>query len=158
MKSLLVVTAICLVMSGGATSARSERSAIQAVLDVHADAWTRGDAHEAASVMTEDADWISGGGHIYQGRAAIEEMHRELLAGPAKGSRHVHPGTPLIRFLRPDVAIVDGDSYIGAAGTQAAPSDFSRYTAIFVKQKDHWMVAAFRSLPQVKPIVTTLDR
>src|ERR1700741_3559176 len=82
MKSLLVVTAIWLVMSGGATSARSERSAIQAVLDAHADAWTRGDAHEAASVMTEDADWISGGGHIYQGRAAIEEMHRELLAGP----------------------------------------------------------------------------
>jgi membrane protein required for beta-lactamase induction len=89
MKPLLVVTAIWLVMSGGATSVQRERSAIQAVLDAHADAWTRGDAHAAAALMTEDADWISGGGHIFQGRAAIEQMHRELLAGPAKGSRHM---------------------------------------------------------------------
>jgi|SRR5689334_17819690 uncharacterized protein (TIGR02246 family) len=158
MKTLLVVIAIWLVMSGGATSMQSERSAIQAVLDAHGDAWTRGDAHAAAALMTEDADWISGGGHIFQGREAIEQMHRELLTGPAKGSRHVHPGTPAIRFLRSDVAIVDGDSYVGAAGTQATPADFSRYMAIFVKQKGHWMVAAFRSLPQVKPSVTTLDR
>ena len=85
-------------------------------------------------------------------------MHRELLAGPAKGSRHVHPGTPAIRFLRSEVAIVDGDSYVGAAGTEVTAADFSRYTAIFVKQKGRWMVAAFRSLPQVKPSVMTLDR
>lgn len=158
MKLLLVVTAIGLAMSGGGPSQPSERSAIQAVLDVHAEAWTRGDAHAAAAVMTEDADWVSGGGRIFQGREAIEQMHRELLAGPAKGTRHVHPGTPAIRFLRSDVAIVDGDSYVGAPSTQVTPDDFNHYTAIFVKQKSRWMVAAFRLLPQVKPSVTTLDR
>jgi uncharacterized protein (TIGR02246 family) len=158
MKPLLVVTAFCLVMSAGATSVQNERSAIQAVLDAHGDAWTRGDAHAAAALMTEDADWVSFGGHIFQGREAIERMHHKLLAGPGKGTRHVHPGTPAIRFLRSDVAIVDGDSYVGAVGTQPTATDFSHYTAIFVKQRGHWMVAAFRSLPQVKPSVTTLDR
>ncbi|MFY9559741.1 MAG: SgcJ/EcaC family oxidoreductase [Terriglobales bacterium] len=158
MKPLLVFTTIWLAMSGGAPSQPSERSAIQAVLDVHAEAWTRGDAHAAAAVMTEDADWVSGGGRTFQGREAIEQMHRELLAGPAKGTRHVHPGTPSIRFLRSDVAIVDGDSYVGAPGTQVTPDDFNHYTAIFVKEKGRWMVAAFRLLPQVKPSVTTLNK
>lgn len=158
MKLLLVVTAICVLTNGGLSSGSSEQSAIQAVLNEHADAWTRGDAHAAAAVMTEDADWISGTGRIFRGREAIEQMHRDLFAGPAKGTRHVHPGTPAIRFLTSDVAIVDGDSYVGTSGTKPTASDFSHYTAVFTKQKGRWMVAAFRSLPQVKPSVTTLDR
>jgi uncharacterized protein (TIGR02246 family) len=158
MKLLLVVTTICALMNGGLNTGGSEQSAIQAVLNEHADAWTRGDAHAAAAVMTEDADWISGSGRIFQSRKAIEQMHRDLLEGPAHGTRHVHPGTPAIRFLTPDVAIVDGDSYVGTSGTKPAASDFSHYTAVFTKQKGHWMVAAFRALPQVKPSITTLDR
>jgi len=84
MKPFLVVAAIWMVMSG-ATSPQRERSAIQAVLDAHANAWTRGNAHAAAAVLTEDADWISGAGGIFQGREVIEQMHRELLSGTSQG-------------------------------------------------------------------------
>jgi uncharacterized protein (TIGR02246 family) len=147
---------LCYVARMIAAATRQE-SQIQAVLDAHADAWTRGDAH-AAAVMTDDSDWISGGGTIFPGRTAIEEMHRELLSGEAKGTRHVHPGMPSISFLRSDVAIVDGNSYVGAAGTQPTTSDFNFYTAVLVKEQGQWKVAAFRSLPQVKPTVTTLER
>src|SRR5713226_1947636 len=76
----------------------AERTAIQAVLDAHGVAWTKGDAVAAAAVMTEDADWVSGDGSVYEGRTAIESAHREWLSGDAKGSRHGHPGKPKIRL------------------------------------------------------------
>jgi uncharacterized protein (TIGR02246 family) len=95
------------------TSDDAERAAIQRVLDAHGSAWTKGDAVAAASAMTEDADWVSGGGEVYEGRAAVEAAHREWLNGAAKGTRRRHPGTPKIGFIRRDVASVDGDSYMG---------------------------------------------
>src|SRR5713226_6316473 len=81
----------------------AQRAAIQAVLDAHGTAWTKGDAVAAAAVMTEDADWVSGDGSIYEGLFSIYGAHREWLTGDAKGSRHAHPGRPEIRFIRPDV-------------------------------------------------------
>lgn len=155
---LLGAMGIALVASSG--DKVSDRAAIQTVLDAHGNAWTKGDAVAAASVMTEDADWVSGGGDVYEGRAAIEAAHREWLSGGAKGTRHAHPGTPKIRLIRPDVAIVDGDSYTGGLrdeqGKEMAPA-FSRYTAVFVKNGDTWKVAAFRSLPQLQSKLTPAD-
>jgi len=138
----------------------SDRAAIQQVLDAHGAAWTKGEAMAAAAVMTEDADWVSGGGDVYEGRAAIEAAHREWLSGDAKGSRHAHPGTPKIRFIRRDVAIVDGDSYMGGLRDEQGkemPPSFSRYTAVLVKNGTGWKVTAFRSLPQLKSKLTPAD-
>lgn len=138
----------------------TDRAAIQKVLDAHGTAWTKGDAVAAASVMTDAADWVSGGGEFYEGRTAIEAAHREWLSGSAKGTRHAHPGTPKIRFIRPDVAIVDGDSYAGGLRDEQGkelPPSFSRYTAVFVKNGGSWKVTAFRSLPQLKSKLTPAD-
>ena len=131
----------------------AEKAAIQAVLDAHAKAWSKGDASAAAAVMTEDADWVTSEGAIYEGRAAIEAAHQQWLSGPAKGSWHSHPGLPKIQFLRPDVAVVDGDSYTSGVHDEQGkelPAETSRYAAVMVKESGRWKVAAFRSLPQVK--------
>lgn len=138
----------------------ADKAAIQALLDAHGAAWTKGDAAAAAAVMTEDADWVSGSGAVYEGRPAIEAMHRRELAGMGKGSRHSHPGTPKIRFIRPDVAIVDGDSYMAGLHDEQGkefPPTTSRYTAVMVKEDGRWMVAAFRSLPQLKSSINPAD-
>ena len=129
-------------------------TAIKAVLDAHGAAWTRGDASAAASVLTDDADWVSGSGKTFVGRQEIEAMHKQLLDGPAKGTRHSHPGNPNIRFVTSQVAIVDGDSMMAGfhdENGKELPADYSRYTAVFVKNNNgRWYVTAFRSLPQVK--------
>ncbi|PYX58558.1 MAG: hypothetical protein DMG73_10420 [Acidobacteria bacterium] len=68
MSRILSVIAIILVTVGAAGFAQkpaneaAERAAIQAVLDAHGAAWTKGDAKAAAAVMTEYADWVSGDG------------------------------------------------------------------------------------------------
>ena len=153
---------ICLLMlvrtapatdSSSVANKAAERAAIQSVLDAHGTAWTKGDPKAAAAVMTDDADWVSGDGSVFSGKAEIEEMHREALATNAKGSIHTHPGTPKIRFVRPDVALVDGDSYMSGVHDDSGkelPSHLSRYCAVMVKDKGRWRVIAFRSLPQVK--------
>jgi uncharacterized protein (TIGR02246 family) len=131
----------------------ADRAAIQAVLDTHGTAWTRGDAEAAVSTLTDDADWVSGSGITLEGKPAIEAMHKQVLAGPAKGSRHSHPGTPKIRFVTNNVAIVDGDSMMAMRDDtgKELPATYSRYTAVFVKKPDSkWYVTAFRSLPQIK--------
>jgi uncharacterized protein (TIGR02246 family) len=138
----------------------SDRAAIQKVLDAHGTAWTNGDAKAAAAVMTDDADWVSGGGSVYDGRPAIEAAHRQWLNHDAKDSRHSHPGTPKIRFIRPDVAIVDGDSYMGGVRDEDGkelPAVVTGYTAVFVKNSGEWKVTAFRSLPQLKSKLSPAD-
>jgi uncharacterized protein (TIGR02246 family) len=163
MRGMLILVFLVAAMSVFGAAARdnaSDRAAIQQVLDAHGNAWTKGDAVAAASVMTEDADWVSGGGDVIEGRPAIEAAHREWLSGGAKGSRHAHLGTPKIRFIRSDVAVVDGDSYIGGLRDERGkemPPSFSRYTAVMVKDGGGWKVSAFRSLPQLKSKLTPAD-
>jgi uncharacterized protein (TIGR02246 family) len=96
---------------------------------------------------------VSGSGKVLVGRPAILKMHRDLLSGQAKGTQHSHPGTPDIRFVSRDVAIVDGDSYMAGFHDEQGkelPGEYSRYTAVFVRKDGKWYVTAFRSLPQVK--------
>ena len=152
--ALVVAIPISLCDSSSPQSSESAgRAAIQSVLDAHGTAWTRGDADAATAILTEDADWVSGSGKVFIGRLAITKMHRDLFAGAAKGTRHSHPGTPDIRFVTRDVAIVDGDSYMAGFHDEHGnelPAEYSRYTAVFVKKSGKWYVTAFRSLPQVK--------
>lgn len=158
MRSIGIAVLVCAALAACSNApapigSPADRAAIQAVLDEHAKAWSKGDAAAAAAVMTEDADWVSGDGSIYEGRAAIEAAHQQWLAGSAKGSFHSHPGLPKMHFLRADVAIVDGDSYVSGMHDEQGrelPAGTSRYTAMMVKENGRWKVAAFRSLPQVK--------
>jgi uncharacterized protein (TIGR02246 family) len=140
--AIVLGTALC------QTRAMDDQAAIKAVLDAHAAAWTEGDAHAATGVLTEDADWLLNSGML-RGKASIEAWHRDRLNGSAKNTRHVHPGTPDIRFIRPDVAIVDGNTWVGAKDAEPSPASIGRFTAIFVKDGGHWKVTAFRPWPKI---------
>jgi Calcium/calmodulin dependent protein kinase II association domain len=77
-----------------------------------------------------------------------------MLSGPAKGTQHSHPGTPDIRFITRDVAIVDGDSYMAGFRDEQGKElhgEYSRYTAVFVKKNGKWYVTAFRSPQGISP-------
>jgi ketosteroid isomerase-like protein len=84
----LVVAVVCFCSSGSAQSDSADRAGIKAVLDAHGAAWTRGDADAATAILTDDADWVSGGGRVFVGRPAITQMHKTSLCirSPSVGS------------------------------------------------------------------------
>ena len=71
----------CMVLLPTQSGEATERAAIKAVLDARGAAWTRGDAAAATAILTDDADWVSGGGTVLVGRPAIAKMHRDMLGG-----------------------------------------------------------------------------
>ena len=136
----------------------ADKAAIQALLDAHGAAWTKCDAAAAAAVMAEDADWVSGSEAVYGGAQPLKPCIRRELAGMGKGSRHSHPGTPKTRFIRPDVAILDGDSSM--AGLHDGHGISSHYVAVYGGDGEGErtvMVAAFRLWPQLKSSINPAE-
>jgi len=86
---------------------------VQALIAALSEAFAKLDAHAFSMVFHEDADFTNVWGMTAHGRKAIEEFHRPLLEGDGSGPipSFKHAETKVldarIRFLRPDVTVVD---------------------------------------------------
>jgi uncharacterized protein (TIGR02246 family) len=109
-------------------------------------AWNDGDATAYADLFTPDATYVVFDGTVVRGRAAIEEGHRALFAGPLRGFRMEPPGAVPVRYLGPDVAHV-----LAAGGTrppgqeQLPPDRASVVSFVLVRGEDDWRIAAFQN-------------
>jgi len=130
----------------------SDSAAIRTLIQAHAAAWNRRDAKAAVAVLTSDAVWITGDGVRLQGRAEIERAHVQWLAADsaAGGSTHSHPPeTVTIRFLRPEVAVVDLEARFVPLGD--GPPFFPERSAVFavaIKDGAEWRIAQIRNRGQ----------
>lgn len=138
-----------LVMLPGSIVAQTdsgEEEALRKLQDDYAAAWDSHDAAAMASFWLEDGDTAGPDGRIVKGRPQIEQMHAEMHAGdfaPSKIALKVRA----IRLVKPDVAVVDGESEITGAKDffgKALPAMRALYTQVVVKQGDRWMVASHR--------------
>jgi uncharacterized protein (TIGR02246 family) len=133
----------------------TDSSAIQRLIQSHAEAWNRHDAVAAAAVYAPNADIRYSSGERLQGRPAIEAAHRAAFAGePAgKGSRHSHPLASLwLRFVRPDLALAEVESRYDFPADSAGESrrpDRSLLFLVLTKEQGHWQVLAQRNLGPV---------
>ncbi|WP_020666231.1 YybH family protein [Amycolatopsis nigrescens] len=111
------------------------------------EAWNAGDAAAYAAHFTEDVNYIPFFGVAVPGRAALEEGHRALFAGPMKNSKLVAGDVPpKFTFVRPDVAIVvagGGSALDGADKPQ--PGRESTLTYVFVREPAGWLAASFQN-------------
>lgn len=127
--------------------------AIRHLIQSHADAWNRHDAHAAAAAFHPDADVRLGSGRYLVGRVAIEQWHEAALREDslAGGSRHTHPPQSIrLRFLTPDVAICEVEARYDALragpGGKTPPPDRSMLFLVLTKEHGQWGVAAQRNL------------
>lgn len=134
----------------------SDQTAVRALMGRLAEAWNDGDAHAFAQVFTDDADYITFFGLHTRGRAAIEEIHRPLFAGPLRGSRLTGGSTGddgvQVRFLRPDVALVvatGGSTLQGASAPD--PTRDSILTFVAVCDDGEWRFASFQNTRRTTP-------
>ena len=118
------------------TSTQDE-SAIQQVLSGMDEAWNQGDAKTLASYFTPDAELIDVVGTIHGGRNAIERRDAILLGDMLNGS-HLTQELRSIRFLRPDVAVVDANAQL--YGYKSVPKGLPTSGAVLTARVRHVMV------------------
>lgn len=122
------------------TSQSPERAAIQIQSDAFVKAFNDHDAPAMAALWTEDAQFITDSGAVYDGREAIEKAYAQYFAN--------HPDAKIqvvidaVRQVGEGVAIEDGRAIVspppqGAAGV-------SKYTAVHVKVDGQWRMASVR--------------
>src|SRR5262245_31542136 len=81
--------------------------AIRKTIDAYAAAWNSKDAAGITNLYTSDADYTGFGSTMTRGRANLERMYFGLFAAEYAGT-HLTIAVSSMRFLKPDVAVVDG--------------------------------------------------
>ena len=122
-------------------------ASIEDVLTRLAAAWNDGDATAYADLFTPDATYVVFDGTVVRGRAAIEDGHRALFAGPLRGFRMDPPTVAVpVRYLSPDVAHVLVDGGTRPPGQRESPPDRASVVSfVLVRDADDWRIAAFQN-------------
>lgn len=117
---------------------------IRELIAQHALASERRDLEGLVDLYHSDAEWACLDGTRIVGRPAIEAAYRESTESSAaqSGRHHVHPEESVrIRFLRPDVALVEVESHSvrgkDAQGASLATSK-SLLVTVWTKQDGQW--------------------
>ena len=134
-----------------AQDAESE-SAIRAIVAGQAAAWNAGDGDAYAKDVAADASFTNIFGMVMYGKPAFTKRHSEILATFFKGTTK-HHAVRRIRFITPDVAIVDIDNEVRGVnampGGIAAPPDGvlkTQLMEVFVRRQQRWWVEAYHNV------------
>ena len=98
------------------------------------------DAKAVAALFAPDGDFIDAGGRLVKGRDAIEKDYEAYFA--ANGKTRLKTRRVAVRFLAPNVALVDGISE--AVPPPPGPPVVSHYTVVVVKQDGKWLMQHVR--------------
>ena len=97
---------------GGAQSAQdAPQAAIEKVLATEQTAWNAGDSVTYADEYTDDADFINIRGQVFKGKAAVQQQHAKIFAGPFKDST-ISIVVRKFTLLSDHAAVVDTDQTV----------------------------------------------
>ena len=152
LRSILPLAMACAMPCGSAVQAATaepdpQQAAIHKTAVAFVEAFHKGDAKALAAFWTSDGDYIDDTGRVLKGREAIEKSFAELFA--ANKGLKLRIEVASLKFPTPDTAIEDGTSAV-LPPDGSAPSR-ARYTNLFVKQNDKWLLASVRESPDPGP-------
>lgn len=118
---------------------QADRAAIEAATKAYQEALDKGDGEALAAFWTEDGDIIDADGYVLNGRetVAATEPPNEGELRPTMNIQETN-----LRFISPNVAIEDGTVEVLFPGA-AAPLT-GRFSAVWVKQNETWLLSALR--------------
>jgi uncharacterized protein (TIGR02246 family) len=130
----------------------SDESAIRAIVAKQAAAWNAGDGAAYAHDIGPDAAFTNVFGMVMYGKPAFAQRHSEILASFYKGTTK-HHSIRKIRFVTPDVAIVDIDNEVHGVkampGRIPTPSDGilkTQLMEVFVRREGRWWIEAYHNV------------
>jgi uncharacterized protein (TIGR02246 family) len=139
----LAVVGLCFVSTPRAQE-RAE-DVIRATLQTYATAWNTANAHGIAELYTVDADYTGYGSVMTRGRSEIEARYASLFTGAFAGTQLTVDMSSL-RFIKPDVAIVDGSLDLTAHAPDGTPQvSKGLFIAIMTDDGGQWKFTTFWS-------------
>jgi uncharacterized protein (TIGR02246 family) len=156
----IAAAALFLVTSPASSTAQastSDEAQIRGIVEGQVSAWNAGDAVGFSRSFAENGSFTNIRGTVFYGHKAFEDRHREIFAGFFKGSRLAMSITR-IRFVRPDVAIVDLATELSnlsgrPPGVRANGADriLTRLQQVFVKDDRVWRVESYHNVDVKEP-------
>lgn len=129
-----------------------DEAQIRAVVQSEGDAWNRGDAEAFGEHYAEDGSFTNVIGVQLYGRKAFIAQHAQIFSTIYKGSHSTFSVTR-IKFVRPDVAVVDVDGTLTGAnrlppGLKAGEDGALRVKLqqVMTREKGAWWIAAFHNV------------
>jgi uncharacterized protein (TIGR02246 family) len=130
----------------------SAESQIRAIVAAQTVAWNAGDAAAYARDVSAEVSFTNLFGMVMYGAPAFAERHRQILATFYKGTTKHHQ-IRRIRFVTPDVALVDIDNEVRGvkrmpAGIVVPPDGVLRtqLMEVFVRRGDRWVIEAYHNV------------
>lgn len=129
-------------LTGAVPSVFDERSIKKTIADRQG-VWNKGDVDGYARLLTADVDISSATGRVARGRDAVVALFKKQREGVYRGASTLTTVTQ-IRFLCPDIAIVDANFENSGAIDPGSPV---AGTFVFILAKvssGAWLIAAIR--------------
>jgi uncharacterized protein (TIGR02246 family) len=144
------ILAMVLFASLEMTSAHAQESSpgspdeqtIRKSVDGYCDAFNSGNVDTLLTFWASDADYVDEEGEIHRGKAAIGALFN-AAADDLKGQQ-LDLKIDTLRFVKPEVAIEDGTATLTDPDGE---STSGRYTAVWIKNGDRWLISSARELP-----------
>ena len=147
----LMAAAILSMPAAVAQDADSEK-AVRAIIAEQVVAWNAGDGTRYANHVAPDVSFTNLFGMVMYGATAFAGRHAEILSTFYKGTTKKH-SVRRIRFLTPDVAIVDIDNEVH--GVKAMPAGIlvppdgvvkTQLMEVFVRRDGQWWIEAYHNV------------
>jgi uncharacterized protein (TIGR02246 family) len=152
----VVLLAVTMLPSAALAQDATAEAAIRAIIAEQVVAWNAGDGTRYADHLAPDASSTNLFGMVMYGAPAFASRHREILSSFYKGTSKKHV-VRRVRFLTPDVAIVDIDNEV--QGVKALPGGIlvppdgvvkTQPMEVFVRRDGRWWIEAYHNV-DVKP-------
>ena len=147
----LLAAVVLMPLVAAAQDAAAE-APIRAIIADQANAWNAGDGAGYARHLAPDASFTNLFGMVMYGAPAFISRHQEILSTFYKGTTKKHL-VRKIRFVTPDVAIVDIDNEVHGvkampAGVAVPPDGVikTQLMEVFVRRNGQWWIEAYHNV------------
>ncbi|GAC1432452.1 MAG: hypothetical protein NVSMB68_04910 [Thermoanaerobaculia bacterium] len=151
MKRVTLVVLTLALIAIPLSAKESSEAALRATYDAFVAAWNSHDAKAMAAAWANDGDLVNPFGRAARGREAIETMMQDEHSKALRQSTY-KPGPLSIRFLEPEIAVVESDDEITgmtAADGTAVPAMHIHAVRVMQKKAGKWLAVVAR--PMIYP-------
>jgi len=148
--AILVVASLCLPAARAQDA--SDEARVRELVAAQAKAWNAGDGDAYSKDVAAEVSFTNLFGMVMYGAGAFAERHKQILSTFYKGTTK-HHAIRRIRFVTPDVAIVDIDNEV--RGVKAMPPGIAvppdgivrtQLMEVYVRRGDRWWIEAYHNV------------